>query len=894
VATSRTRETTLRKTPRRFGTSAPSQWQYLDMSNPKVKHKSQKHKSQVARSAVDQYESQVVRSAVDRTSDSASALDAHKAAKLADVGFASTHASGTFFGTLAAEAQARTIGLDLSDPAQSQLGNYHLISKLGQGGMGVVFRAREPKLDRDVALKLLAAGVWSSPEIVARFRAEAQLAARLHHPNIVPIFEIDQVDDVVFFTMALIEGETLRDAINAKGSYIEVEAARIIRTVAEAIDYAHRLKVLHLDLKPANILLDQNGEPQVADFGLSRRLETTDLSAHEVSGTPNFMAPEQFDPTIAPLCVGTDIYGLGGVLYQMLTGTPAFMSESVPKLMQQVLHEPARDLRMVNRTLSKDMAAICAKCLEKSPDYRYPSARALADDLQRLLEKREVSVRKLGIAGRLWSWAKREPKVAAFGAIALVAMLAGTTISILQSRYAQTQQHLAESQTQLTMRERAMVIEANAASEAMSEQFMRLTMDLSQTGKPISANTLLDLLEKGIDKNSPIRAQRAKLLQLMHFTAIAGDVSRHRRIFQQLIPLMHDASRDQRDKFEKFSAFYSEPKLGDSDASSSVNRSSTGLPIAEMIALTRRISAAKTAGDTALTSKLFGEAAALLGSHADPMMKPIVLGHQILSARYRADFERANQLGIELKQQLETTGLRDGPLHRLVFHHQISPALLQGDLDSAEAQIFTVQERINAVAIDMQASGDVLNTAEIDYFQGMLAAMKGERKTAIAKLQTAKVALCAGSPSPPLSQAAQSAVNKKAYQAVRSTVDMSESCENTLFALLIVSGTSQAQAPSCTNARCQKLLALMASKNAADAHRKLFELYPLSGNGLSAYFQLNELFLLHHHLARAPLKQWIAEHVAKLDAPANLPKSSVYRRWLAQIRTNKAAPQPQN
>jgi eukaryotic-like serine/threonine-protein kinase len=390
---------------------------------------------------------------------------------LANFAFASSTdlPDATFANTLSAAASAKTKALDLSDPAQRQLGNYQLISKLGQGGMGVVFRAREPKLDREVALKLLAAGAWSSPEFVARFRAEAQLAARLHHPNIVPIFEIDQVDDLLFFTMALIEGESLSSAIKSRrtgdtanksrrtgdtanksrrtgdtanksrrtgdtadasrGKFAEIEAAKLMRTIAEAIDYAHRLGVLHLDLKPANILLDRRGEPQVADFGLSRRLDNAILASDEISGTPNFMAPEQFNPALAPLSAATDIYGMGGVLYQMLTGAPAFIDESVPKLRHRVLHEPALSAHIINPSVSADMAAICAKCLEKTPGNRYASARALADDLQRLIEQREVSVHKLTRFGRFRRWAKREPRVAAaiFASFAaLGAGLAGT------------------------------------------------------------------------------------------------------------------------------------------------------------------------------------------------------------------------------------------------------------------------------------------------------------------------------------------------------------------------------------------------------------------------------------------------------------------------------------
>lgn len=418
-------------------------------------------------------------------------------AGLADFAFASQTAlpddadfSGTRLSALAAAVNAKNRALDLSDPAQRTLGNYQLIAKLGQGGMGVVFRAREPNLDRDVALKLMAAGSWASPEFVARFRAEAQLAARLHHPNIVPIFEINQVDDLVFFTMALIDGETLRDAIKTRGTFSERDAAELMHTIAEAIAYAHRFNVLHLDLKPANILLDQAGQPQIADFGLSRRLDAALPDAQEISGTPNFMAPEQFDPALAPLSVHTDIYGLGGVLYQMLTGTPAFIADTVPALKEQVLHQPPRSVRALNPKITHDMAAICAKCLQKSPLDRYPDARSLAADLQRLLARREVSVYKLNPIARLWRWAQREPKVAiAVGAIflALAAGFASTGYQATRAKQAAA---------------RAVLAASNARKISSFLTTMLSESDPTRNrGKVPSAVDLLDQARTRIDKN---------------------------------------------------------------------------------------------------------------------------------------------------------------------------------------------------------------------------------------------------------------------------------------------------------------------------------------------------------------------------------------------------------
>jgi eukaryotic-like serine/threonine-protein kinase len=408
-------------------------------------------------------------------------------ARLADFVFDGTQ-TGTQSATLAAAARIKMLALDLSDPSQRQLGNYQLLSKLGQGGMGVVFRAREPKLDRDVALKLLAAGSWASPEFVARFRAEAQLAARLNHPNIVPIFEIDQVDDLLFFTMALVDGQTLNAKIKARVRFTELDAAKLVRTAAEAIDYAHRLGVLHLDLKPANILIDARGEPQIADFGLSRRLGMELAASDEVSGTPNFMAPEQIEPARGALSAATDIYGLGGVLHQMLTWAPLFLADSTSALMQKVLHESAPDVRAANPGTSADMAAICAKCLQKNPDDRYVTARELADDLQRLLERRPVSVRPLGRFGRLKRWVSREPKLAIAAGTTFIALSLGLAAAAYQANVASDAAHKAAEEAE----------NARVVAGFLTDIFTSAS-PAQHRGHVLNAVELLDLARQRID-----------------------------------------------------------------------------------------------------------------------------------------------------------------------------------------------------------------------------------------------------------------------------------------------------------------------------------------------------------------------------------------------------------
>lgn len=192
---------------------------------------------------------------------------------------------------------ADALDLDLADPAQRSFGDYELVEKIGEGGMGVVYRAHQSSLDRDVAVKLLAAGPWASREFIERFQREAQNAARMQHPNIVAIHEVGSHDELHFFSMRLVQGGSLATLLQREGKLDPRRAATLLRTIAEAVDYAHRLGVLHLDLKPANVLLDDNGNPHVADFGLARRLEQG-LAAdnHEISGTPSYMAPNKPSP----------------------------------------------------------------------------------------------------------------------------------------------------------------------------------------------------------------------------------------------------------------------------------------------------------------------------------------------------------------------------------------------------------------------------------------------------------------------------------------------------------------------------------------------------------------------------------------------------------------------
>lgn len=346
---------------------------------------------------------------------------------LAELAFGSlTQADELAQGQHLALLQAESLELDLSDSAQRRFGDYELLELLGEGGMGAVYRARHVPLDREVAVKLLSAGPWASKDFIARFEREAQNAARMQHPNIVTVYEAGSHDGLYFFSMRLVEGHSLSALLKRGEHYTYRQAATLLRTVAEAVAYAHSLGVLHLDLKPGNVLIDGDSVPHVADFGLARRLDSAAMVANdEVSGTPSYMAPEQAQLRSSRLTAATDVWGLGAILYELLTGVPPFRGETAQATLKLVQEGQVRVPRRVRPDLPLDLQAIVLKCLTRDPGERYPSARALADDLARFIEGRPVQARPLNAAQKVWRWARREPKLASTLACAVAALVIG-------------------------------------------------------------------------------------------------------------------------------------------------------------------------------------------------------------------------------------------------------------------------------------------------------------------------------------------------------------------------------------------------------------------------------------------------------------------------------------
>jgi serine/threonine-protein kinase len=276
----------------------------------------------------------------------------------------------------------------------AELADYVLLEELGRGGMGIVYRARQKSLDRLVAVKLILRGSLASEQDRARFRAEAAAVARLDHSNIVPIYEVGSDDEQSYFSMQLVEGQTLAARL-ADGPLASGEAVRIVLAIARAIEYAHDRGVVHRDLKPANILIDAAGEPHITDFGLAKRL--TDgpslTRSGAVLGTPAYMAPEQASGGRGEVGTACDIYSLGAILYALLTGRPPFQGPSPVDTMLMLLEQEPLPPRLLNRNVDRELEMIVLRCLQKPAELRYPAASALADDLSAHLAGEPVSAR---------------------------------------------------------------------------------------------------------------------------------------------------------------------------------------------------------------------------------------------------------------------------------------------------------------------------------------------------------------------------------------------------------------------------------------------------------------------------------------------------------------------
>ncbi len=332
----------------------------------------------------------------------------------------------------------------LRDGVLPRFGDYELVSEIARGGMGVVYRARQTSLNRIVAVKLILTGQLATPESVQRFRLEAEAAARLHHPGIVPIYEIGQYETQYFYSMKLIDGVSLAECREeflyhrSNSSNLrriqQVCIAELIEKIAKALDFAHKHGVLHRDLKPSNILIDEHGQPHLTDFGLAKLTGPGEASltlTQAVLGTPGYLAPEQAAGS-ADIATTADVYGLGATLYELLTGKPPFVGATAIETMWKAIHENPIAPRKVDATIDRDLETVVMRCLEKLPENRYPSALSVAEDLTRFILRKPIHARPVSSTEHAWRWCQRNPRMAIMAVTLLSTFLIGSGVATWQ------------------------------------------------------------------------------------------------------------------------------------------------------------------------------------------------------------------------------------------------------------------------------------------------------------------------------------------------------------------------------------------------------------------------------------------------------------------------------
>ena len=349
---------------------------------------------------------------------------------------------------------------------------YELIESLGQGGMGRVYKVRHVQLNRVVALKELLPGS-QSPKAKGRFKAEAEAIALLQHPNVIEVFDFGEHEGRPYLALEFCGGGTLAEKIKRERPSPK-EAARIVEILAGAIQAAHQVRVIHRDLKPANVLLTETGELKVTDFGLAKRQDVgMNTASGDILGTPAYMAPEQAGSNDR-VSAATDVYGLGAILFELLTGRPPFEGESQYDIITKAVGEVPVSPRRLNAQVPRDLETICLKCLEKVPARRYQSAEALAEELERYREDRPILARPLGPMGRAWRWGKRYPAVAGLGTAVAVVLLAGVIVSLFYA--VKASRHAAQAEQNKVEADR----NAAAAKESEAEA-IRVAKELAKT-----------------------------------------------------------------------------------------------------------------------------------------------------------------------------------------------------------------------------------------------------------------------------------------------------------------------------------------------------------------------------------------------------------------------------
>ncbi len=358
-----------------------------------------------------------------------------------------------------------------------RLGAYELVELIGRGGMGVVYKARQVSLDRYVAVKVLSLSAQVDKETLHRFRTEAVTAGSLQHPNIVAVHEVGLAEGQHYLVMDYVPGRTLTD-LARDGPLPAKRAAQYLRTIAEAVHFAHERSILHRDLKPSNVLIDQSDQPRITDFGLAKRLETggeVTLSG-QVLGSPAYIPPEQASGQRGRIGRRSDVYALGAILYQLLTGRPPFVGETLADILRQVLNENPLRPRLLNPAVPQDLETVCLKCLEHEPDRRYPTAQALAEELGRWLDQKPILARPLGSTGRMWRWCRRKP--------ALAGLIAGLVVAIVGGFLGILSQLERAKAAELTARRHAYAADMNLVQQALEDNDLGRARELLGRHRP--------------------------------------------------------------------------------------------------------------------------------------------------------------------------------------------------------------------------------------------------------------------------------------------------------------------------------------------------------------------------------------------------------------------------
>lgn len=338
--------------------------------------------------------------------------------------FAAGEVAPEFAPTMIGGHQHEAVAISIQPQPSGQFGKYDLLGEIGRGGMGVVYKARQRDLNRIVALKMILASEWASAEEISRFQAEARAAARLRHRNIVGIYEVGEQLGRHFFAMDFVEGQSL-SAVIAHRPLPPEQSARWMVSIAHAVDHLHSQGLIHRDLKPSNILIDAEGEPMVTDFGLAKMFDADGGATRTgaILGTPSYMSPEQASGRNSQVTVRSDVYSLGAMLYEMLSGRPPFREENPLDTLVQVLEGEPTLLRQLVKTVPHQLELICFKCLEKDPARRYASAAELAADLTRYLQGESVEAQAGGPLQVVQRWVRRQPGLACRLAVLLPGLL---------------------------------------------------------------------------------------------------------------------------------------------------------------------------------------------------------------------------------------------------------------------------------------------------------------------------------------------------------------------------------------------------------------------------------------------------------------------------------------